>query len=129
MAEIHKETGVLHSKSPLQSFKNGTFHVQRFILETKSAKGEMTYTETPEFTLLGDAALTLEHILEGSEMEVSFVLTGKTIPGKDGKSDWHKTELKAIFVKVLGVPDVQANADMNPFLDGKDDGGDTDFPF
>jgi len=128
-------TGVLHSKGELLSFdtKSGSqFHVRRFILEIVSTYKEKTFTETPEFALLGDAADTIDSIAVGSEISVTFSLTGKTIKGKEGKNDWHKTECKAVFVKTLGVPSIDVNADLdqgNPFLDDPSSGVNEELPF
>lgn len=132
---VHNQVGILHTKRPLFTSDSG-FHVKRFLLEINDQwtdkEGKIqTKTTMPEFSLLGHLHDLVDDIAIGAKINVAFKLKGRAWKTKDGK-DGYSTEAEAINVKVLEIPSIDVNADVdksNPFLgkDSKDD--DMDLPF
>lgn len=99
---VYQISGVIFDKPSrkVTSKKDGKeYEFKSIILEVRREYKDKTYTELPEFHLgwgVDDNGFDI-----GDKVQISFSVGGKKI-----NSDFHKTELKALYIK---HPDLQFN--------------------
>jgi hypothetical protein len=94
--------GIIYSKPSrlVKSKKDDKeYEFKSIILELKREYNGKTYIDLPEFQL--GFGVTDSGFEVGDFVQITFSLVGKKV-----SSDWHKTELKALYIK---HPDLQVN--------------------
>lgn len=97
---IFQIQGVIYEKPVrlVKSKKDGKeYEFKSIILEIRREYKDKIYTDLPEFNLgfgVDDSGFEV-----GDKVQISFSLAGKRV-----NKDWHKTEIKALYIK---HPDIQ----------------------
>jgi hypothetical protein len=101
---IYQIEGVLYGK-PVRIVigkkgvnKDKTFEFHSVILEVRRQYKDKTYSELPEFDL--GKGVSLDNFEIGDRVIITFALAGKRI-----SADFHKTQVKALYIKHADVED------------------------
>ena len=92
---IYTITGVVYEKPVrvVTSKKDGKeYEFKSIILEVKRVYKDRSFSELPEFQL--GRGVDDEPFAIGDNVEITFSLSGKRV-----NKDWHKSEIKALYIK------------------------------